>query len=118
MGRPTFWSLAAACCFGSLPAFSEVPLRWQWAPGYEPSPIAPKTVSAALPRSNADRPDDAAGPQVHLMYVLPSDGVDESVDTNGRIGTSALAFNRWLLDQTPGRAFRIDTYQGLPDISF
>jgi hypothetical protein len=52
------------------------------------------------------------------MYVLPSDGVDEALDTNGRIATSGYAFNRWLLNQTGGRWLRIDTVGGLPDIGF
>src|SRR6185436_12408104 len=44
----------------------------------EPSPSTPV-------RQNADQPDDFSGYQVHVMYVLPSDGVDRNLDTNGTL---------------------------------
>ncbi len=52
------------------------------------------------------------------MYVLPSDGVDETLDTNGAIATSVDAFERWLVGQTGRRRLRLDTYQGFLDITF
>jgi hypothetical protein len=52
------------------------------------------------------------------MYVLPSDGADAHLDTNGQIATSAVAWNAWLSRQTTGKTFRLDTYQGSPDITF
>jgi hypothetical protein len=91
---------------------------WEWLPGEQPSAFAPKSMLRGLARSLSDRPDTVQGPQVHVMYVLPSDGADEQLDTNGQIGTSVMAFNRWMANNTWGKAFRIDTFDGLPDVSF
>jgi hypothetical protein len=101
-----------------LPHAQAAPTSWEWLPGHEARGDGPKTVVAALPRSAADRPDEVTGNQVHVMYVLPLDGVDEGLDTNGRIGTSAAAFLNWLKGQASGRTLRLDTFGGLPDISF
>ncbi len=64
-----------------------------------------------------DRPDDISGAQVHVVYVLPSDGVDESLDTDGTIATSMEATQRWLSSQVSQR-LRLDTFQGNLDITF
>jgi PASTA domain/Divergent InlB B-repeat domain len=72
---------------------------------------------AALPRSTTDRPDDFHGLQVHMLYALPSDGVDRSFDTDGSIESSVGAFQRWLVARS-GRYLRMDTSQGSLDISF
>lgn len=71
-----------------------------------------------LERTGIDRPDDFPGVQVHLMYVLPSDGTDEWLDTNGTIHTSVAAFQKWLADQSGGYQLRIDTSGGRPDVTF
>ncbi|HEV8603494.1 MAG TPA: PASTA domain-containing protein [Gaiellaceae bacterium] len=71
-----------------------------------------------LPRATADRLDDRAGLQVHLIYALPSDGVDRAFDTDGSIQNSADAYQRWLYGQTGGRALRLDTFQGSVDVTF
>jgi hypothetical protein len=102
----------------SLSASVAAPTRWEWLPGHAPSASTPKTVAAALPRSLVDRADEVSGAQVHAMYVVASDGVDEQLDSNGRIATSVAGFNRWLSGQTAGRTLRIDTYQGATDITF
>ena len=117
MMKNAFAAMLLAPCLVALPAHA-VPALWEWLPGHEPPVGQPKSVMAALPRSTVDRPDEVAGAQLHLMYVLPSDGVDEQADTDGRIGTSAVAFNLWLSQQTPGRSLRLDTSGGLPDITF
>ena len=65
-----------------------------------------------------DRPDDVSGPQIHAIYVLPSDGADLASDTNGGIAQDTSNWNDWLETQTGGRSLRIDTYQGQPDVSF
>jgi hypothetical protein len=75
-------------------------------------------VATAAGRVTIDLPDDIAGYQVHLMYVVPSDGADAQLDTNGQIARSAAAWNAWLGRQTGGKTFRLDTYQGNPDITF
>lgn len=65
-----------------------------------------------------DQPDDIIGAQVHYVYALPSDGLDERLDLNGAIATSIAAIQAWLRQQTGGRALRVDTFQGRPDITF
>lgn len=72
----------------------------------------------AAPRAESDRPDDQPGPQLHLLYVLPSDGQDRSLDRDGSIAGSTESWQRWLQDQTGGQRLRVDTAQGQPDISF
>jgi hypothetical protein len=74
--------------------------------------------NAPLPRATHDRPDDLRGSQIHLVYVLPRDGTDRQLDTDGQIANSVAAFQRWMAGQTGGRDFRIDTYRGRLDISF
>lgn len=72
----------------------------------------------ALERSGEDRPDDFTGQQVHVMYVLPSDGVDQNLDSNGSINTSVAAFQKWFRNQTGGKGLKLDTHQGSLDVTF
>ena len=75
--------------------------------------------TAASARSTADRTDDLAGYQIHVMYVLPSDGIDYNLDTNGAIASSVAATQKWFAAQTRGtRRLRFDTSNGELDISF
>lgn len=84
--------------------------------------VLPHLYSQASPpyleRSTVDRPDDFTGYQVHVMYVLPSDGIDEELDVNGALATSVDAFQKWLEGQTGGQKLRIDTFEGELDITF
>ena len=81
--------------------------------------LAADPAFGALPRATADRLDDWAGrPQVHALYVVPSDGTDRALDTNGTIEASVDAFQRWLASQAGGRALRMDTFEGALDITF
>ncbi len=72
----------------------------------------------ALPRSTKDRPDDVTAPQVHALYVLPSDGVDRALDTNGTIEASFANWQRWLRGQTFNNGMRLDTFRGDLDVTF
>jgi hypothetical protein len=74
--------------------------------------------TAASARSTADRTDDLAGYQIHVMYVLPSDGMDYNLDTGGAIASSVAAAQKWFEVQTRGRRLRFDTSNGALDISF
>jgi hypothetical protein len=67
--------------------------------------------------STIDRPDDNDGYQIHFIYALPRDGVDDFLDVNGEIALSAAAMSYWLEGRTEHR-LRYDTYQGDLDISF
>jgi hypothetical protein len=69
-------------------------------------------------RAASDLPDDFPGYQIHVMYVLPSDGVDEELDLNGAIATSVSAFQNWFSSQTGGQKLRMDTFGGALDITF
>ena len=79
---------------------------------------ATPTSLLSLPRATADRPDDVSGPQVHLVYAVPADGVDRGLDTNGVIAGTVSVWETWLAGQTGGRMLRLDTYQGADDITF
>ena len=68
-------------------------------------------------RSLVDRPDEVAGPQVHAVYVIPNDGLDENMDRHGRIGWS-LNTSVDFLTYKLGRRLRVDTYNGEPDVTF
>ena len=59
-----------------------------------------------------------SGPQVHVLYVVASDGADRGLDTNGGIASSVAAFERWFADQTDGRWLRVDTFEGAADVTF
>jgi hypothetical protein len=69
-------------------------------------------------RSVVDRADDVTGSQVHVIYVLPSDGADRSLDTEVSLAYSVASFQRWLAQQTGGRMLRMDTFHGAVDVTF
>jgi Divergent InlB B-repeat domain len=69
-------------------------------------------------RTMTDMPDDISGPQVHFLYVVPSDGADAQLDTNGGMEQSIARIERWLVTQTKNQGLRVDTYNGVPDIAF
>lgn len=117
-GRPVDWS-------SSAPGIAEVSAGVVSGRGFGQAIITAQvdaaTGSAAvsvLERSGVDRPDDVAGAQVHLLYVLPSDGTDRSFDVNGTIVTTVETVQQWLAAQTGGRRLRIDTVGGLQDLTF
>ena len=80
------------------------------------SPVA--AAPDALPRATADRPDDVSGPQIHAVYVLPADGTDRALDTDGTVAASVANWQRWFVSQTLGGGLRIDTSGGELDVSF
>jgi len=52
------------------------------------------------------------------MYVLPSDSVDRAFDKNGALVKTVSAWQNWFYTQTPGSKLRVDTYNGVLDITF
>ena len=72
----------------------------------------------AQPRATTDRSDDVTGPQVHALYLLPSDGTDRGLDTNGTIAASFANWQRWLRGQTFNNGLRLDTSSGQLDVTF
>lgn len=82
------------------------------------SPSSP-TPPPGQRRSTVDRPDDVLGDQVHVMYVLPSDGVDQRLDSDGTVDAAIQLARDWVVAQTNNsRRVRFDTYQGALDITF
>jgi hypothetical protein len=54
-----------------------------------------------------------------VIYAIPSDGTDRSLDTDGTIVSSVNAWNSWLASQTGGLGgLRLDTSGGSLDITF
>jgi hypothetical protein len=52
---------------------------------------ASQSTNVVLPsRSLSDLPDDTAAPQIHIVYVVPRDGVDRQLDQNGTLATPSL----------------------------
>jgi hypothetical protein len=83
--------------------------------------VTSATVTYAPPpsdRATTDQADDVTGPQLHVVYVLPSDGIDRHLDTDGTLRNTVASWETWLNGQTGGRVFRLDTYQGALDITF
>jgi hypothetical protein len=74
--------------------------------------------SAALPRATSDRPDDHTGPQVHVVYAVPSDQADASLDADGTIEASVNAMQAYLRSQTGGPGLKLDTSAGALDVTF
>src|SRR5687767_14571027 len=83
-----------------------------------PAPLTMTDADVAIARHTHDLPDDFIGQQVHLMYVVPADGTDRELDTNGVIRTTVGAWQHWLSEHAGGRTLRVDTYHGELDISF
>jgi hypothetical protein len=72
---------------------------------------------APLPRSTTDRLDDAGGPQLHMVYMLPSDGTDEGMDTSGQLEMEVQSAQSWLAGEA-GDCMRWDRYEGALDATF
>lgn len=79
---------------------------------------APVAYGPVLARSTVDRPDDSRKSQIHVMYVLPSDGVDRALDTDGTLKNTVTSFQTWLYGKTGGKAMRIDAFNGSLDITY
>jgi putative Ig domain-containing protein len=70
------------------------------------------TIAVLGERTMTDRADEQSGRQVHVVYVIPSDGVDEHLDQNATLDTSLKIANEWLKTQTGGKGLRLDTHSG------
>lgn len=82
------------------------------------SPGGLRTPSVAtLDRSTVDRPNDAPGKNVHVIYAVPRGGVDHNFDTDGTIQSIVEAGQRLLFDQTH-LSLRIDRYNRQVDVTF
>jgi hypothetical protein len=75
-----------------------------------------RSTAATLPRADRDRPDDAQGMQIHLVYALASNSPDAQRDILGHINDQVEVAQRWLMAQV-GRRMRFDAHGGVPDVT-
>jgi hypothetical protein len=75
-------------------------------------------VVIAADRAVSDLPDEQSSYQIHVLYVVASNGRDRMLDTDGTIALSVESWNAWLSNQTSGRDLRLDTASGALDITF
>lgn len=94
-------------------------------PGAHPEVVVESTAPALATftcpttRATADRADGNTNYKVKFLYVLPSDGVDRALDTNGAICRSVQAQYNWFTSQTTnGAALRYDLSGAALDIQF
>ncbi len=78
---------------------------------------APTPTPTPTPRATVDEVDEVSGYQVKALYVLPADGADERLDTNGTLARSLAAAQAWLHERT-GKRLVLDTFRGQPDVAF
>jgi len=78
---------------------------------------SPATAQART-RTVIDMPDDISGPQVHFLYIVPSDGADAQLDTKGGMEQSIARIERWFVTHAENQGLRVDTHNGVPDITF
>ena len=71
-----------------------------------------------LPRSLTNRTDITTLARIKVLYVLPSDGTDRNLDTDGSLHRTISSGQRWLASQTANRSFRYDMSDGGLDIAF
>lgn len=108
------------------PEASVPPIAEVTPPVERPDVPAPPIVAAPpaeppsefLSRTTVDRPDQSGQSQVHAIYASPFGGVDRNLDTSGRIHIVMDQMNQWMFEQTPGRSFRLDTFQGRLDVTY
>ncbi|MDP1852025.1 MAG: hypothetical protein Q8K48_06375 [Candidatus Planktophila sp.] len=84
---------------------------------YLPAQSVEANISISGARTMSDQPDTVAGFQVKAIYVVPSDGVDNSYDTNGYIARILDEGNKYVHTQL-GLQVPIDKNTAGYDIQF
>ena len=74
-------------------------------------------LPASRHRTTVDQPDEGEN-LIHLVYVLPADGIDEKWDINGTIESIAASMQLWLQKRSPVQGLRFDSKDGVLDITF
>ena len=77
----------------------------------------PLSNASAAERSSIDRPDIVSGYQIHAVYVVPKNGVDLKLDTEGQINSWITSSNLFLQSQI-GRKLKFDLYAGGVDVTY
>lgn len=109
-------SVSCGTCMGSLSCSADG-LCVATDAGVSDGGTADGGIACPVTRVSNDRADESTLPRVRLMYVIPSDLPDESLDVNGKVCNSGLAFNTWLERQV-GKKLRFDVSNGELDIGF
>jgi hypothetical protein len=78
---------------------------------------APRT-STRVSDTTATPVSTTTGNQLHIVYAVPSDGVDRKLDTNGVLRGFVEGWQRWLHRQTPGRVLKWSRASGQIVVSF
>lgn len=112
------------CFFGIFPFVTTVTgTLTVTSPGISPADTPtgytrPVDVWVPQTRSGTDQPDTRTGFQLHPVYLVPADAVDQRRDTSGEIG-AWLAQGARLLDREVGDHWQIDIRKdGSPDITY
>lgn len=66
--------------------------------------------------STPDMPDDFEGPQIHVIYAIPSDRPDATAEFIGQLRNEIDVSQQWVQAEV-GRLLKFDTFQGEPDIT-
>ena len=74
-------------------------------------------LPASRDRTTVDQPDEGEN-LIHLVYVLPADGIDEKWDINGTIESIVASMQSWLRERAPVQGLRFDSKDGVLDITF
>ena len=68
--------------------------------------IFPFSVLSENERSYVDLKDIDDGYNIHIIYAIPSDGIDKEYDLNSKIGMMVYQMNKWFNKQTKNRLFK------------
>lgn len=83
--------------------------------------VAPAGAGGAVTaRATADRPDQDAPFQVHVVYFVPRDGRDLRLDANGTLHAAVVRMQSWFRAASGGLTWRVDTYgpRRITDVTF
>ena len=69
-------------------------------------------------RALEDRSDDITGAQIRIMYVVPSDGIDRALDSDGTLARSVASLHTWFQQRSGGYTLRFDRHDGVLDVGF
>ena len=112
---PILLPVAATVTLASLPAAIPSATATQAPPTPTPTLVASPTVAATpippslkatVARATQDRADESPNYQIHVLYILPSDGKDQQLDTNGTMAMSLAAMQKWFSDRAGGLHLR------------
>lgn len=84
---------------------------------YLAAPSVDASITISDIRVTSDQPDLVTGFQIHAIYVIPSDGIDHSYDTNGYIAGILDEGNNYVQSQL-GLQIPIDKNPSSYDIQF